>query len=153
MFVNVNPRTVFFLQQTLYFTAFIATVEKIITYALGEHDPGAAQDWRTLNGFCSSNKTFSTDKRLSCAKALSIDETLSTDKRLSCAKTLSIDKKVIQPEKLVTFCMWPMSMFFSHFTKTKIQSTLEPVSFLYFGFSPLFPHAEGVDELVCMKKL
>ena len=46
MFVEGKPRTVFFLQ-TLYFTAFIATVEKIITYALGEHDPGSAQNWRT----------------------------------------------------------------------------------------------------------
>ena len=52
MFVEGKPRTVFFLQ-TLYFTAFIATVEKIITYALGEHDPGSAQDWRTSNDFCS----------------------------------------------------------------------------------------------------
>ena len=52
MFVEGTPRTVFFLQ-TLYFTAFIATVEKIITYALGEHDPGSAQDWRTSNDFCS----------------------------------------------------------------------------------------------------
>ena len=31
------------------FTAFIATVEKIITYALGEHDPGSAQDGRTTS--------------------------------------------------------------------------------------------------------
>ena len=30
MFVEVKPRTVFFLK-TLFFTAFIATVEKIIT--------------------------------------------------------------------------------------------------------------------------
>ena len=52
MFVEGKPRTVFFLQ-TLYFTAFIATVEKIITYALGEHDPGSAQNWRTSNDFCS----------------------------------------------------------------------------------------------------
>ena len=52
MFVEVKPRTVFFLQ-TLYFTAFIATVEKIITYALGEHDSGSAQVWRTSNDFCS----------------------------------------------------------------------------------------------------
>ena len=52
MFVEVKPRTVFFLQ-TLYFTAFIAKVEKIITNALGEHDPGSAQDWRTSNDFCS----------------------------------------------------------------------------------------------------
>ena len=52
MFVEVKPRTVFFLQ-TLYFTAFIATVKKIRTYALGEHDPGSAQDWRTSNDFCS----------------------------------------------------------------------------------------------------
>ena len=33
-------------------TAFIATVKKIITYALGEHDPGSAQDGRTSNDFC-----------------------------------------------------------------------------------------------------
>ena len=46
MFVEGKPRTVFFLQ-TLYFTAFIATVEKIITYALGEHDSGSAQVWVT----------------------------------------------------------------------------------------------------------
>ena len=55
MFVEGKPRTVFFLQ-TLYFTAFIATVEQIITYALGEHDPGSAQDWRTSNDFCSPEK-------------------------------------------------------------------------------------------------
>ena len=35
------------------FTAFIATVEKIITYALGEHDPGSAHNWRTSNELCS----------------------------------------------------------------------------------------------------
>ena len=35
------------------FTAFIATIQKIIPYALGEHDPGSAQDWRTSNDFCS----------------------------------------------------------------------------------------------------
>ena len=29
------------------FTAFMVTVEKIITNALGEHDPGSAQNWRT----------------------------------------------------------------------------------------------------------
>ena len=29
------------------FTVFMVTVEKIITNALGEHDPGAAQNWRT----------------------------------------------------------------------------------------------------------
>ena len=52
MFVEGKQRAVFFLQ-TLYFTAFIATVEKIITYALGEHDPGRAQVWRTSNDFCS----------------------------------------------------------------------------------------------------
>ena len=52
MFVEGKPRTVFFLQ-TLYFMAFIATVEKIITYTLGEHDPGSAQVWRTSNDFCS----------------------------------------------------------------------------------------------------
>ena len=53
MFVEGKPRTVFFLQTNTLFTAFIATVEKIITYALGEHDPGSAQDWRTSNDFCS----------------------------------------------------------------------------------------------------
>ena len=52
MFVEGKPGKVFFLQ-TLYFTAINATVEKIITYALGEHDPGSAQDWRTPNDFCS----------------------------------------------------------------------------------------------------
>ena len=55
MFDEGKPRTVFFLQ-TLYFTAFIATVEKIITYALGEHDPGSAQDWRRSNNFCSTGR-------------------------------------------------------------------------------------------------
>ena len=43
MFVEGKPRTVLFLQ-TLSFTAFIATVEKIMTYAVGEHDPGSAQN-------------------------------------------------------------------------------------------------------------
>ena len=33
-------------------TAFVATVQKIITYALGAHDPGSAQDGRTSNDFC-----------------------------------------------------------------------------------------------------
>ena len=51
MFVEGKPRTVFFLQ-TLYFTAFIATVEKIILNALGEHDPGSAQVWRMSKDFC-----------------------------------------------------------------------------------------------------
>ena len=60
MFVEGKPRTVFFLQ-TLYFTAFIATVEKIITYALGEHDPGSAQDWRTSNDFCSPGHQMEAD--------------------------------------------------------------------------------------------
>ena len=55
MFVEVKPRTVFFVH-TLYFMAFIATVEKIITYALGEHDPGSAQVWRTPNDFCSPDQ-------------------------------------------------------------------------------------------------
>ena len=49
MFVEGKPRTVFFLQ-TL-FTVFIATVEKTITYALGEHDPGSTQNWRMSNDF------------------------------------------------------------------------------------------------------
>ena len=35
----------------LYFTAVIATLDKIITYALGEHDPGSAQDWKTPSDF------------------------------------------------------------------------------------------------------
>ena len=52
MFVEGKPWIVFFLQ-TLYFMAFIETVEKIITYALGEHDPGSAPVWRTSNDFCS----------------------------------------------------------------------------------------------------
>ena len=52
MLVEGKPRKVFFPPDTL-FTAFIAMVEKIITYALGEHDPGSAQNWRTSNDFCS----------------------------------------------------------------------------------------------------
>ena len=55
MFVEGKPRTVFFLQ-TLYSTAFIATVEKIRSYALGEHDLGSAQDWRTSDDFCSPDQ-------------------------------------------------------------------------------------------------
>ena len=50
MFVEGKPWIVFFLQ-TLYFMPFIETVEKIITYALGEHDPGSAQDWRKSSDF------------------------------------------------------------------------------------------------------
>ena len=47
--------TLFMTQNTLFvnqmtkntlFWAFTATVEKI-TYALGEHGPGSAKDWRT----------------------------------------------------------------------------------------------------------
>ena len=34
------------------FTPFVATVQKIITYALGAHDPGPAQEGRTSNDFC-----------------------------------------------------------------------------------------------------
>ena len=30
-----------------HFRALIATAEKLITYALGEHDPGSAQNGRT----------------------------------------------------------------------------------------------------------
>ena len=52
MFVEGKPWIVFFLQ-TLYSMAFIEKVEKIITYALGEHDPGRAQVWGTSNNFCS----------------------------------------------------------------------------------------------------
>ena len=33
--------------QKLYFTAFMATVEKIIAWGIWEHSPGSAQDWRT----------------------------------------------------------------------------------------------------------
>ena len=51
MFVEGKPRTVFFPPDTL-FTTFVATVQKIITYALGAHDPGSAQDGRTSNDFC-----------------------------------------------------------------------------------------------------
>ena len=43
MFLEGKPRTGFFSPDTL-FTAFVATVQKIITYALGAHDPGSAQD-------------------------------------------------------------------------------------------------------------
>ena len=35
------------------FPAFIGTVEQIMTHALGEHDPGSAQNLRTSNDFCS----------------------------------------------------------------------------------------------------
>ena len=38
------------------FPEFIPTVGKIITYALGEHDPGSAQVWRTSNDFCSPDQ-------------------------------------------------------------------------------------------------
>ena len=34
----------FFPPPDTLFTAFVATVQKIITYALGAHDPGSAQD-------------------------------------------------------------------------------------------------------------
>ena len=37
MFVEGKPRTVFFPPDTL-FTAFVATGQKIMTYALGAHD-------------------------------------------------------------------------------------------------------------------
>ena len=33
--------------RTVYFTAFFATAEKIIAYALWEHDHGSALNWRT----------------------------------------------------------------------------------------------------------
>ena len=51
MFVEWKPRTVFYPPDTL-FTAFVATVQKIITYALGEHNPGSAQDGRISNDSC-----------------------------------------------------------------------------------------------------
>ena len=38
---------------TLFLMVFIVTVEEIIIYALGKHDPGSAQNWRTSNDFCS----------------------------------------------------------------------------------------------------
>ena len=37
-------------QNILYYVIYPG-VEKIITYALGEHDPGSAQDWRTSSDF------------------------------------------------------------------------------------------------------
>ena len=40
LFVYLSTR----LLQTLYFTAFMATAQKIITYMLGENVPGSAQD-------------------------------------------------------------------------------------------------------------
>ena len=52
MFVEGKPKTVVFPPDPL-FMAFIVTVEEIIIYALGEHDPGSAQNWRTSNDFCS----------------------------------------------------------------------------------------------------
>ena len=55
MFVEGKPRTVLFPPDTL-FTAFVATVQKIITYALGPSDPGSAQDGRTSNDFCTPVK-------------------------------------------------------------------------------------------------
>ena len=51
MFVEWKPRTVFYPPDTL-FTAIVATVQKIITYALGAHDPGSAQDVRMSKDFC-----------------------------------------------------------------------------------------------------
>ena len=42
-------------QNTLFYV-FLSTVITIITYALGEHDPGSAQDWRTSNDFCSPDQ-------------------------------------------------------------------------------------------------
>ena len=45
LFVNhMTQNTLRLLSKHL--TAFITMVEKIITYGLGEHDPGSSQDWR-----------------------------------------------------------------------------------------------------------
>ena len=35
--------------QTLHFTALMSVVEKSVTYALVEHDPGSAQDGKTAS--------------------------------------------------------------------------------------------------------
>ena len=60
MFFEGKPRTEqnFFPPDTL-FTAFVATVQKIITYALGAHDSGSAQDGRTSNDFCTPDSHYS----------------------------------------------------------------------------------------------
>ena len=42
----VNP-----MNQNILFYVIYPGVEKIITYALGEYDPGSAQDWRTSSDF------------------------------------------------------------------------------------------------------
>ena len=38
--------------QNTLFLAFMATVEKIMTYTLGEHGPKPAQDWKTSGNLC-----------------------------------------------------------------------------------------------------
>ena len=50
-----SPTDIFSGSPTLFtlVTACISTVEKIITYAIGEHDPGSAQNWKKSNDLCS----------------------------------------------------------------------------------------------------
>ena len=40
--INQTTKTLYLFTKTLYFAVFMSTVEKIITYTLGEHDPGSA---------------------------------------------------------------------------------------------------------------
>ena len=42
------------------------TVEKIITCALGEHDPGSAQVWRTSSNFCSPVSVVAQPRASAC---------------------------------------------------------------------------------------
>ena len=67
---NINQMTLFVIQNTLFETQNTPNVnqmtqniqfysiygdgKKIITYALGEHDPGSAQDWRRSSEMQSS---------------------------------------------------------------------------------------------------
>ena len=56
MFVEGSQELSFFLQ-TLLFTAFVVTVQKIITYALVQlwaHDPGSAQDGSMSHDLCTT---------------------------------------------------------------------------------------------------
>ena len=40
--INQTTKTLYLFTKTLYFAVFMSTVEKIIKYTLGEHDPGSA---------------------------------------------------------------------------------------------------------------
>ena len=47
--MNQSPQFVNQMAPNTLLYGIYMTVEKIISYALGEHDPGSAQDWRTLS--------------------------------------------------------------------------------------------------------